>query len=142
MGEELILFKFGARMFIRRNNRPIILLSMGVAMATMHAVILAFHNDKENIPQLISVNVNSSGEHLYRNELATLEGDGYQNYWVSTHLEYYETLSKLTLVSDGIYYIVGNDEFMKETIIFLNSKGIENSDIIFYRKEEKLSEYF
>ncbi len=142
VGDELILFKFGSRMFLRRSNRPIFLLSMGVGMATMRPVILAFHKDKENIPHLVNVNVNSSGEYLYRKELEALEGEGYRNYWLSARSEYYETLSKLTMTADGIFYIVGNDDFMKETIQFLSSKGIANSDIILDRKEERLGEYF
>lgn len=142
VGDELILFKFGSRMFLRHSNQPIILLSMGVGMATMRPLIYAFQKDGESIPQLINVNINSSGEHLYRKELDALECEGYRNYWLYTRSDYYETLSNLILAAEGMYYIVGNDDFMKETIKFLNSKSIVNSNIILDRKEEKLGEYF
>ncbi|MDF2486694.1 MAG: hypothetical protein K0R46_2862, partial [Herbinix sp.] len=142
IGDEVIFFKFGSRMQLRRSNRPIILLSMGVGISTLRPVILAFLRDKSNIMRLINVNVNSSGSHIYRQELDSLADGDYINYWLDSRSSYYETLSKLSETPDALYYIVGTDDFMKETIRFLNGRNILNSDIVLDRKEEKLKEYF
>ncbi|MBP1754551.1 MAG: hypothetical protein H6Q59_949 [Firmicutes bacterium] len=142
VGDELILFKFGSRMFLRHMNQPIILLSMGVGMATMRPVILAYLQDRSNIPYLLNINVNSSGEFLFRKELDPLTGEDYHNEWITSRAGFYEALTNLPEKSAAIYYVVGTDDFMKETIHFLNKKGIVNSDIILDRKDEKLSEYF
>lgn len=115
---------------------------MGVGMATLRPVIRAFLRDRTNIPCLINVNVNSSGEFVFRAELDPLVDDQYINYWLNSRISFYETLSKLSETPDAIYYIVGTDDFMKETIRFLNRCGIMNEDIVLDRKEERLNEYF
>lgn len=72
VGDELVTFKIGSRMQLRRYNRPIVLLSMGVGIATMRPLILSFIADTSNIPCLYNVNVDSSNT-IYKNELSLIE---------------------------------------------------------------------
>ncbi len=142
IGDEVIFFKFGSRMYLRRVNRPLILLSMGVGMATIRPILLAFLKDSSNIPSLINVNVNSTGEFLFRDVLDPFSGDTYSNYWLKSRRDFVDLLSELDHKEEAIYYIVGSDEFMKDNIKLLNSRGVRNEDIILDRKEEKLKDYF
>lgn len=142
IGDEVIFFKFGSRMYLRRSNRPLIFLSMGVGMATIRPMLLAFIKDPTNIPYLINVNVNAGGEFLFRKELDPNTSSTYVNDWLKSREEYTQRITELTNIQDAIYYIVGSDEFMKDTIKLLNRNGVCNEDIILDRKEEKRMDYF
>ena len=82
-GEELIIFKIGTRMTLSRSKRPVFLISMGVVIASMRAMIITYTKNKSDIPMLINVNVDSSG-FLYRNELDRLADESYKNFWFNT----------------------------------------------------------
>lgn len=142
IGEEVTLFKVGSRMFLRRENRPIVLVSMGVGISTMRPLIYGFIKDKTGIPGLININVNSSRAFVYKPELDKLESSFYQNYWLDSRTGFYEELDKASEQSDSIYYIVGSDTFIKEVIKFLKSKEIEESSILIDKKEEQSANYY
>lgn len=142
IGDEVSLFKLGSRMSLKRCKRPVILLSMGVAIVTMRPVILTYINDKSDIPSLINVNVESSGEFIFKDELDMLVNDSYKNYWLDSRLDFYEILQQLTELENAIYYIVGSDVFVKDIIQRLRARNVIDTDIIIDKKEEILHEYF
>lgn len=142
IGDEAIFFKFGSRMYLRRVNRPLILLSMGVGMATLRPVLLTFQKDSSNITSIANVNVNSTGEFLFRDELDLCSSDTCINYWLRSRHDFIDQLSELSDKDDAMYYIVGSDDFMKDNIKFLSNRGVRNEDILLDRKEEKLKDYF
>lgn len=136
IGDELILFKIGSRMYLRRENRPIVLISMGVGIAVMRTLIQSFVKDTTDIPKIFNVNVDSSKDFIYKAELDGLVNMNYQNYWVSSRNELYEVLDAVSVNSDAIYYVVGSDGFMKDVIEFLKNKGLNGNDIMLDKKEE------
>lgn len=142
IGDEVIFFKFGSRMYLRRVNRPLVLLSMGVGMATIHPMLRAFIKDSTNIPSLVNVNVNSTGDFLFREEFDPFSGNNYINHWLKSRNDFIELVRELPNKEEAIFYIVGSDEFMKDMIKLLNICGVRNEDIILDRKEEKLKDYF
>lgn len=142
VGDEIILFKIGSRMYLRRENHPIVLLSMGVGIATMRPLIYGFLKDKTAIPNMISINVNSSKEFIYQKEIDNLIGSDYQNHWLNKRDAFYELLDKVSEQSDAIYYVVGSDPFIKEVIQCLKHKTIEERNILIDKKEEMLASYF
>lgn len=141
VGDELVTFKIGSRMQLRRYNRPIVLLSMGVGIATMRPLILSFIADTSNIPCLYNVNVDSSNT-IYKNELSLIENDHYKNYWLNSRADFYKKLDQLINLDNPIYYVVGNDGFIKDIIQHLRSRSVADSDIILDKKEEALGYYF
>lgn len=142
VGEELVLFKLGSRMQIKRLNRPLVLLSTGVGIATFRPVILAYANDPSNVSQLINVNVDSSGDFVFRDELDQLESESYKNYWVSSRAMFNELFESLTGVESPIYYVVGSDLFVKEMIQRLRSKHVSDQDIVIDKGEKVYHEFF
>lgn len=141
IGDEVILFKLGSRMILRRCNRPIVLLSMGVGIATMRPIILTFISDKADIPYLINVNVDSSGDFIFKDELDKLTDDSYKNYWLNSRQDFYDELQQLIEIENPIYYIVGEDVFIKDIIQQLRAKNVINSDIIIDKKDEVAHEF-
>lgn len=142
VGDEVVIFKIGSRMQLRRSNRPIVLLSMGVGIATMRPLIHSFMNDSSDIPNLVHINVDASNK-LYQRELEPVDLDQYKNYWVDSRDEYYKTLkSIMKKQGNAIYYIVGSDSFIKANIQHLRMNMVKDTDIILDKKDELLGEYF
>lgn len=142
IGDEITLFKVGSRMSLRRENRPIVLVSMGVGIATMRPLIYRFMKDNTAIPGLINMNINSKKEFIYKAELEKLENSFYQNYWLDSRISFYEQLDKVSKQLDAIYYIVGSDSFIKEVIKYLKDKGIDASSIMLDKKEEQIASFY
>ncbi|MPM98960.1 hypothetical protein SDC9_146150 [bioreactor metagenome] len=140
--DEIVMFKLGSKLALRRCNRPIILLSMGVGIAAMRPIILNFIKNKSNIPYLVNVNVDSSNDFIFKDELDNLSDETYKNYWLNSRKVFYTELEQLTQIDNPIYYIVGSYEFIKETIQNLKSKNVNISDIVIDQKDEVLNQLF
>lgn len=141
-GDEVILFKLGSRLQLKRSDRPVILISMGVGIAAFRPVILAYKDNKLGIPSLFNMNIDSTGEFIFKEELDQLVNDSYRNYWVASRPDFYEKLQQLANTENAIYYIVGSDPFIKDMIKYLRDKNVKEEDMILDKKEEKLQEYF
>ncbi|WP_455718781.1 hypothetical protein [Anaerosporobacter sp.] len=142
IGDEVTLFKVGSRLPLRREDKPIVLVSMGVGIAALRPLIHRFIQDRTGIPKLINININSSNNFVYKSELTQLENSEYQNYWVDTRSKFYETLDTVTEQNDSLYYVVGRDNFLTDVIKYLKEKGIEESRILIDKKLERRGNYF
>jgi ferredoxin--NADP+ reductase len=141
IGDQVILFKIGSRMTLRRCNKPVILISMGVGIAAMRPIILTFAKDKDNVPYMINLNVDSSGDFIFKDELDKLTGENYKNYWLSSRQSLYERIQQLIESEDAIYYIVGSDVFIKDIAHRLRANNVSSTHIIIDKKEEVLQEF-
>ncbi|QAA34537.1 FAD-dependent oxidoreductase [Clostridium manihotivorum] len=141
IGDEVVLFKLGSVLTLRRENRPVILLSMGVGIAAMRPIILSYKNDKTNVPYVINVNVDSSKEFIYRDELDKLQDEDYNNHWVRSRKEFYEKLEQLVETEDAIYYIVGSYLFDKDVIQRLVGKNVKAENILIDKKDWSIGEF-
>lgn len=137
-GEEILLFKPGSRMALRREQRPIILLSMGVGVATMRPLILAFHKNPADISEIHQINVDATGSFLYREELEALNRGNLKHSWLRGRSELDNVLQK-TLPAHGIYYLVGSDAFVIQRTHWLMDHGVEFKDIVVDKKEQFIS---
>ena len=142
VGDEVILFKIGSRMYLRREDKPVVLVSMGVGIATMRPLIKSFIKDPTGIRELISLNVDSSREFIYKAELDELHNPKFKNYFVGTRNEFYEILNEISENNDAYYYVVGSDNFLKDIIKYLKNKNIPENSILLDKKEELLADYF
>ncbi|MFV0342523.1 MAG: hypothetical protein ACK5JH_06460 [Anaerocolumna sp.] len=142
VGDEIIIFKIGCRMALRREYKKIVLLSMGVGIATMRPLVLDYKKNGSGIKSLVSINVNSTKDYLYKDELDGMMDDSYCNFWVDSRKTFYEELEKASTEGDGIYYLVGSYEFLLEVIAFLGKKGIEQDSIVIDKPEIQLPHYF
>ena len=142
LGDELVVFKLGSRMNLRRNNRPLILLSMGVGIATMRPLVHAFLENTSSISSLTSVNIDSSKNYIFRDELDAIQTDLYKNYWYDCRADFYQSLNVFTELKNPLYYIIGSDNFIKDIIRTLRIKNVRDEDIFLDKKEEVLADYF
>jgi len=142
IGDDITFFKLGSRMSLRRTGKTIVLLSMGVGIATMRPLIRAYIKDKSDIPSVISLNIDSSSDFVYQKELDRFNDNHYKNYWIKSRTTFYKTLQLLTNSADAIYYIVGSDSFIQENIKYLKSANVNKENIVIDKKEEMQSMFF
>ena len=140
VGDVISIFKLGSRMSLRRENRPIVLLSMGVGIATMRPLILSYIQNKQGIRGLTHINVDPHPA-IYRNDIESIQDETFVNIWTKTRVEYYQKLTEL-IKKDSIYYIVGSDTFLRSNIQKLKSIGVKIEDILIDKKEGILRLYY
>lgn len=136
-GEDMVFFKLGNRMELKRSNRPIVLLSMGVGMATCRPIIKAYDNNSEGVEKLININVDRGKNHLFENEISELNNENLVNRYVYSRTEFYEFLNQSLVEKSAIYYVVGSDEFVKDVCGYLIEKKVEEEDIVIDKNDDK-----
>lgn len=142
VGDALVVFKLGSRMKLRREDKPIVLISMGVGIATMRPLIKSFLLDNTNISHLININVDATKTHVFQTELNDSETLNYQNYWTKSRVEFYQTLTQIIKNNHAIYYIVGSDLFLRTVIKKLKSFDIRIDNIVIDKKDGILQLYY
>lgn len=122
---------------LKRDNRPVVLLSNGVGIAANRSLIKAYENDPSGIPEMIQINVDATGS-IYKDEFDLLMTDNetFKSFYESHRTSYYKRLDheiQNLLVStdvDPYLYIVGSDGFVRDNINHLKSVGFGDEDII------------
>ena len=140
-GDQLKVFKVNSRMTLRREDRSLVLISMGVGLATMRPLIHRFHQDSTSIPMLVNLNVDAHEKALYQDEIEGLRNDHIQLNWCKSRLELFNALENL-YIKDPIYYVVGSDLFLRTILKRLKAKGISKDDIVIDKKSHMLDLYY
>jgi len=141
VGDEIVVFKPGSRMALRREKRPVVLISMGVGIATMRPLLLAYNKDRVDVPLMLNINVDASGEFLYRKDLDQISSDDYRNYWLDSREKLHDMIDRSVYPGDSIYYLVGSDPFIIDLIHRLKGKGVSIEDIMIDKKPEFISRF-
>lgn len=115
LGEKVNFFKTSSRLMLRRENKPIYLLSNGVGIAALRPLIIEYNYNKSNIPSITCINVDSTKEYIFKSEFEQYE---INSIYLNNRIEYYLLLR--TLLPDAYYYIVGSDEFIKDSVSIFN----------------------
>lgn len=142
VGDEITLFKIGSRMSLRRSGQPVVLISMGVGIATMRPIIHTFIENDEKVPALYNINLDSSGEFVYREELDKLENDVYKNFWMHNRDSFYKEVKKAVEIENAVYYIVGSNPFISNTLKELSKKNVDPKNIMLDKKELEFNQFF
>lgn len=114
---------------LRRENRPVVLISMGVGMAAMRPIILTYLEDKSGVSSLTNIVINRSGNYIYKDELEALEDDTYKNICYRDRNKFYEDLSKMN-DEKPIFYVVGSAYFLGLVIQTLKESGVDVDSIM------------
>lgn len=141
VGDEVAIFKTHSHMQLRRENKKIYLLSSGVGLATFRSLVLTYLDDGENISSVYSLNVDSSETYLYSDIVKSNEEKSITAQFVNSRDEYYNTVKKLAMDKDGIFYVVGSDEFLLQNIEILRGQGILDNQIILDKRKEQLEQF-
>lgn len=122
---------------LKREDRPVLILSNGVGIAAARGLIYAYIKDTDSIPLMASINVNSSSR-LYEEEfkphiemMSTLRmtyAEDREQYYQS--LDYILQQMMMYVSDDPIIYVVGSQSFVNGTIQHLINMGMGYRDII------------
>jgi ferredoxin--NADP+ reductase len=135
IGTEMLAFKPKNELKLARNGRPLVMVSMGVGVATIRPLILAYLADQTGMPKVVNLNVDRGENHIYKKEL-NVEFPFCVNDWVTSRIELYDHLADYAKERDNQYYIIGSDEFIAQILSFLMERGVDPTDLIIDRAEE------
>jgi ferredoxin-NADP reductase len=142
VGDEVALFKIHTNVPLKRENKNIYLLSSGVGLATFRPVALTYLADSSDVLSVTSLNVDSTKEYLFTDVFTSNTEKNFEATYVETRDEYYAAAEQLAGDSNGLYYVVGSDEFIQQNITLLFNNGITREQIILDKREQFIDKFF
>lgn len=139
IGDEMVFFKVATHLKLRRENRPVVLLSMGIGLAAFRPLALAYQANPEGISTFFSVNVCRQGTEVFKNEFEEHTGEFSHASWHNSRESYFSALASLP--DDAIYYVVGSDEFVRTNLKRLLELNVAAEDIVIDKRPD-LREFF
>ncbi|CAG9622268.1 ferredoxin reductase domain-containing protein [Sutcliffiella rhizosphaerae] len=141
VGNEVAIFKTHSNVPLKREGKNVYLLSSGVGIATFRPLVLDYFNRADNVNGIHSLNIQSSNEFLFTDVFVTAPDRKFTSMFVNNRIDYYEEVKNLTVDKDGLYYVVGSDEFLVQNIEVLRELGIKAQQIILDKHEQQLAEF-
>ncbi|MCC3358222.1 dihydropteridine reductase [Bacillus sp. REN16] len=141
VGNEVAIFKTHSNVPLKREGKNVYLLSSGVGLATFRPLLLEYFERADNVNQIHSLNIDSSKDFLFTNLFKSAPDKNFTAKFVDNRQDYYEEVKNLAADKDGIFYVVGSDEFLKQNIEVLREQGIKPEQIMLDKREKQLSEF-
>lgn len=141
IGDEVAIFKTHSNIPLKRENKNVYLLSSGVGLATFRPLVLDYLERTENINQIHSLNIDSSKDFLFTNIFESAPDKKFSSQFVDNREDYYKDVKNLIADKDGLFYIVGSDEFLKQNIELLRAQGIKPEQIMLDKRQQQMSEF-
>lgn len=141
VGNEMAIFKTHSNVPLKREDKNVYLLSSGVGLATFRPLVLDYFERADNVNQIHSLNVDSSKDFLFTNIFESAPDKKFTSQFVDNRKDYYEEVIKLAEDKDGLFYVVGSDEFLVQNIELLREQGIKPEQIMLDKHERQLSEF-
>lgn len=142
VGTEMAIFKTHSNVPLRREDKNVYLLSSGVGLATFRPLVLEYLERAENIKHIHSLNVDSSRDYLFSTIFKSAPDKKFTSEFVDNRHDYYKEVKNLARDKDGLFYVVGSDEFLLQNIELLREQGIDQEQIVLDKRERQLSEFF
>lgn len=140
-GDEVAIFKTHSNVPLKREGKNVYLLSSGVGLATFRPLVLEYLNNSEGVQSIHSLNVDSSKHYLFQDVFATSSGDNFTAQFADSRAAYYEAVKRLADDADGLFYLVGSDDFLKENIQLLRGQGVAREQIMLDKREQSIAEF-
>lgn len=137
VGDEVALFKTRSNIPLRRENTSVYLLSSGIGLATFRPLVLDYLKRTDDVKSLHSLNVESSQHYLYADVFKNDAARKFTAQFVDCRKDYYAAVKKLAYDPNGLFYIVGSDDFLNETIQCLREEGVKPTQIVLDKHPEQ-----
>ncbi|MFC5464057.1 dihydropteridine reductase [Lederbergia graminis] len=141
VGSKVAIFKTHSNVPLKREDKNIYLLSSGVGLATFRPLVLEFFDRPDNVNQIHSLNIDSSKDFLFPEIFTSAPDKKFTAQFVDSRQNYYEEVKKLAADKDGIFYVVGSDEFLEQNIEVLREQGIRPEQIMLDKREQQRSSF-
>ena len=142
VGDEMALFKIHSNVPLKRENKNIYLLSSGVGIATFRPIVLTYLENQENVTSVTALNVDSSKEFLFTDIFTSDASKNFTANYVESRENYYAEAEKLAKDPNGLYYVIGSDEFIHQNIELLFKNGITREQIVLDKRERFIGKFF
>ena len=141
VGNEVAIFKTHSNVPLKREDKNVYLLSSGVGLATFRPLVLDYFERADNVNQIHSLNVDSSKDFLFTNVFESAPEKKFTSQFVDNRKDYYDEVKNLAADKDGLFYVVGSDEFLLQNIEVLREQGIKPEQIMLDKRERQLPEF-
>ncbi|KAA0955397.1 dihydropteridine reductase [Sporosarcina sp. ANT_H38] len=141
VGNEVAIFKTHSNVPLKREDKNVYLLSSGVGLATFRPLVLDYFERADNVNQINSLNIDSSKDFLFTTIFESASDKKFTSQFVDNRKDYYEEVKNLAADKDGLFYVVGSDEFLVQNIEVLREQGIKPEQIMLDKHEQKLREF-
>ncbi|GKV69739.1 hypothetical protein NCCP2716_22370 [Sporosarcina sp. NCCP-2716] len=142
VGEEVAIFKTHSNVPLKREGKNVYLLSSGVGLATFRPLVLDYLEQADGVNHIHSLNVDSSKEFLFPTVFESVPKKKFTARFVDNRSDYYGEVEDLAADKDGLFYVVGSDEFLTQNIELLREQGIGPEQIMLDKREQQLAEFF
>ena len=142
VGDEVALFKTHSNVPLKRENKNVYLLSAGVGLSTFRPLVIEYFNQPEGINHMHSLNIDTSKEFLFTDVFATDKTRNFTAEFIDQREEYYNRVKELAQDMDGLFYVVGSDEFIHQHIDLLLVEGIREEQILLDKRKRQLETFF
>ncbi|MEK3936922.1 dihydropteridine reductase [Sporosarcina sp. FSL W7-1349] len=141
VGNEVAIFKTHSNVPLKRDGKNVYLLSSGVGLATFRPLVLDYFERADNVNQIHSLNIDSSKDFLFTTIFESAPDKNFTSQFVDNRKDYYEEVKNLAADKDGLFYVVGSDEFLVQNIEVLREQGIKPEQIVLDKREQQLPEF-
>lgn len=141
VGGEVAIFKTHSNVPLRRVDKNVYLLSSGVGLATFRPLVLDYLERSDNVNGIHSLNIDSTKDFLFTSIFEPAPDKKFTSQFVDNRSDYYEEVKHLAADKDGLFYVVGSDEFLTQNIEILRAEGIQPEQIMLDKHEGKRNEF-
>lgn len=141
VGDEVAIFKTHSNVPLKREGKNVYLLSSGVGLATFRPLVLDFFGRADGVNQIHSLNIDSSKAFLFPDVFGAAPERKFTSQFVDNRNDYYEGVKNLAADKEGLFYIVGSDEFLKQNIDALRRQGVRPEQIMLDKREGQIAEF-
>lgn len=141
VGNEVAIFKTHSNVPLKREGKNVYLLSSGVGLATFRPLVLDYFKCVDNVNRIHSLNIDSSKDFLFTDIFKSAPDKKFTSQFVDNRKDYYEEVKNLAGDKDGLFYVVGSDQFLVQNIEVLREQGIKAEQIMLDKHERQLTEF-
>jgi ferredoxin-NADP reductase len=141
-GEFIKISEPSGNVSLKRESRPVVLLSNGVGIAGVRGLIRKFVENQSMITEMLQINVDGKSN-IYKEEFDAYQKKypNFKSYYVSHRIAYYSILyHELKMLMkrhdlDPIIYLAGSDDFVEENKNYLMDLDFSEDDILMGGKQ-------
>lgn len=137
IGDQVAVFKIKSNLALRRENRNVYLLSSGVGLASFRPLVLQYLADNKEINKIHSLHISDKKDRLFESVFNGQSTPALTSEVVNQRSDYYDSVQSLAVDKEGLFYLVGSDEFLTQNISLLLEAGIPAGQIVIDKHENK-----
>lgn len=142
-GDGLFVYGINNRLPLLREGRPLVFITMGVAISTCRPYIRDYEKNSRGIPSLSCLNIDKTGQSYFMKEMEHYKAEGLSFRYFNDRSGLYEGINEFCQREENYYYLIGSDQFLADTGRYLMEKGVAGNSIAIDKKygiEKLLSE--